>query len=482
VKIRPEDIPFDAGDDATPPLRTAPLPGELGDPDRSALDDRGPAGGHVNGARRPSESKPRVRFRRGGELDATPITYLVESMIPAGMFTALGGKDSRGKTLFGMEEIKCILTGEKLFGEFAVQQGAVYAMFLDDPEFLVRERLERLGILNHPNLHIATERDVDMADPRAMLRDLIALIKAAEPRPIFIFVDALYLFIPKGGQADQGNSAGAMGPVVEAFNSVSRETGAALQLVTHDNKAGSDIAGSYAIRAGVKGILRLLLPPDIEKRVAKGDEEAAETAERILQLNKLKTGRRASWRLRLDGPGRWHFHGGASEYRKATLLERVVEYLEDHGDQPVERIQRGLKARQSEVRAACGTLFLADKIARSEWPRADGKPGRGTLVYGPLPPAAPSAHVNGTDSFVGGKNGVLGTDRARSCGTDRLGEKEETKQEATKHPDLSVPFFFAGASEPLREAKAICPDIPGNGAKNPSVPQPPDPDPEWLDE
>jgi hypothetical protein len=341
-------------------------------------------------ASRPSTDDPpppRVRFRSGSALDATPLTYLVEDMIPTGMLGALGGKDGMGKTLFGMQIIKSVLTGEKLFDRFAVQQGPVYALFLDDPEFLVRERLAAMDILDHPHLHVATENDVDMTDPKAMLTSLIALLKAAEPRPIFIFVDALYLFIPSGGASDQGNSAGAMGPVIEAFNRVTRETGSALLLVAHDNKAGSDIAGSYAIRAGLKSVLRVLFPPAIAKKIAKGDEEARETPERMLQLNKLKTGRPASWYLRLDGPGQWMFHGDARAYRKATLPGRVIESLWGRGESTVEEIAKDLRARPAEVRAACVTLYLADRITKAERPREDGNPGREATVYGPKVPA-----------------------------------------------------------------------------------------------
>jgi hypothetical protein len=286
-----------------------------------------------------------------------------------------------------MEIIKAVLTGEKLFGRFAVQPGHVCALFLDDPEFLVRERLAAVGILDHPHLHVATERDVDMTDPKAMLTALIAVLKAAVPRPTFIFVDALYLFIPSGGASDQGNSAGAMAPVIEAFNQVTRETGSALLLVAHDNKAGSDIAGSYAIRAGVKAILRVLFPPAIARRVQRGDEEARETPERMLQLNKLKTGRPGSWYLRLDGPGQWTCHGGAQAYRKATLPSRVIESLWGRGEATVEEIAKDLQARPAEVRQACVTLFLADRITRGQRARQDGKPGRDAIIYGPKTPA-----------------------------------------------------------------------------------------------
>jgi hypothetical protein len=399
------------------------------------------------------EAPPRVQFRAGSALDATPITYLVEDMLPAGMLAALGGKDGMGKTLFGMEIIKCVLTGQKLFGRFAVQQGPVYALFLDDPEFLVRERLDAMGILDHPQLHVATENDVDMTDPRAMLTSLIALLKPADPPPTFVFVDALYLFIPSGGASDQGNSAGAMAPVIEAFNQVTREIKSTLLLVAHDNKAGSDIAGSYAVRAGCKAVLRVLFPPAIAKKIAKGDEEARETPERVLQLNKLKTGRPASWYLRLEGPGQWIFHGGAQAYRKATLPGRVVESLWGRGDSTVEEIAKDLRARPFEVRRACVALYLADQITRGERPREDGKPGRDATTYGPKAPVG----GNGTDRSNPGD----GTNN----GTDRSGDRTTGKQPDTPIPNLSVPF-----DPPTRAREAIRPTT----SAEPSVPQSPE--------
>ncbi len=404
-----------------------------------------------------ADPPPRVQFRSGSALDATPITYVVEDMLPAGMLGALGGKDGMGKTLIGMEIIKCVLTGEKLFGRFAVQQGPAYALFHDDPEFLVRERLDALGILDHPHLHVATEQDVNMTDPKAMLTALIAVLKTAEPRPIFIFVDALYLFIPAGGASDQGNSAGAMGPVIEAFNQVTRETGSALLLVAHDNKAGSDIAGSYAIRAGLKSILRMLLPPAIAKKVAKGDEEARETPERMLQLNKLKTGRPASWYLRLEGPGHWTFHGDARAYRNATLPGRVLESLWGRGDSTVEEIAKDLRARPFEVRRACVALYLADQITKGERPREDGKPGRDATTYGPKAPA----DVHGTDRSNGG--------RKENIGTDRSDDRAKAKQRDTTIPNLTVPF-----DPSPRAREAIRPTTLASGLKPLSVPQCPD--------
>ena len=119
--------------------------------------------------------------------------------------------------------------------------------------------------------------------------------------------------------------------------------------------------------------------------MARGDEEARETPERMLQLNKIKTGRPASWYLRLAGAGQWTFYGGAHAYRKATLPDRVLESLRNRGDATVEEIAKALHARNADVRDACLALYLKNRITRGERPRADGKPGLAATIYGPNP-------------------------------------------------------------------------------------------------
>jgi hypothetical protein len=325
---------------------------------------------------------PPVKWRSGGDLDPTPITYLVEGVVPDGMLGAIAGRDGRGKTLLGMEIAKCVLTGEKLFGEFAVRPGKAFLMLLDDPENLVRDRLERMGILNHPNLKVATRKDVDLKDKPGMLSYLKQTLPPLDPT--FVMIDALYHFYPGGGSGqDQANNASAMGPVMEVFDELASAIKGTLALVAHDNKAGSDIAGSQVIRNELKWILRLVLPPEFEKK----PEEGVMTDERVLQLNKLKVGRNTSWHLKIGAPGEWVFRGDSAAYRKATLEDRIVIRVFDHGAHTVEELQGALKARPADVREACLRLHTAGKLTRGERPRKDGK-GRPSIVYDhPVPKA-----------------------------------------------------------------------------------------------
>lgn len=333
---------------------------------------RGPAATTPSGSAPTQATGELVRWRGGRELDTTPISYLVEDMIPNGMLGALGGKDGRGKTLLGLEIARCVLTGDKLFGRFAVKQGKVFAMLLDDPEFLVSDRLKAMGILDHPNLKIATERDVDMTDPTKMLAYLAEQLPTLEPT--FVLIDALYLFVPDRG-TDQANNSGAMKPIMVAFDKVANQTHATVAVVCHDNKAGSDFAGSRVIRQMLKWGLRLILPMEFED----DPEGGVETPDRVLQLNKLKTGKPTSWHLRLDGPGTWDYQGTGKEYRAAQLQAQVIEYLREAGPRTGHEIAKGIRKRPAAVIEACKTLIAADRVRTQYRPKTHG--GDDAIVY-----------------------------------------------------------------------------------------------------
>jgi len=251
-------------------------------------------------------SRPRAaRLRRPADLDPTKTSFLIDGLIPLGWFGEIAGRDGRGKTLLAMNIAKSVLTGEKLFNTFAVNKtGPVVMYMLDDPENLVRERIEQLGLISHPDLHVGTENDLDKNDPH-LFEDLTEL--CLEVKPVLVIVDALYLFTPenkKGNDSDQANSSGAMGPIVAAFNRICSETGATIALVAHDNKAGSDVAGSQVIRNMAKWILRMALPKQYEK-----DKQGGRTTnDRILELDKLKVSSSKVWGMTITTSEK---HGGA---------------------------------------------------------------------------------------------------------------------------------------------------------------------------
>lgn len=247
------------------------------------------------------------------DLEEGDITYIIDKMIPSGMLGAIGGRDKRGKSFLGLEVAKSILTETNLFGaeEFPYVPDTegrtkVYMALLDDPERLVRARLKAMGILGHPEMKVTTARRMDAwmkgreDDLEGAHLEFVKMLsqRIIESRPRFVLIDALYLFVPGGKQGiDQGNSAGAMMPIVQEFNRIAEETGATVALVVHNNKADSDLFGSQVIRNMMKWIVVLALP----KKFDKDKQGARTTPDRILQLDKLKSGASNEWGLRIVG-------------------------------------------------------------------------------------------------------------------------------------------------------------------------------------
>jgi hypothetical protein len=280
----------------------------------------------------------------GKGLDETELSFLVEGMVPLGMMGSISGRDGRGKSLLGLEITKAMLTGEPLFGEFAVKQGVVYLVLLDDPENLISARLKTMGIFGHPNLYVKVLKHFEgqkwNEERVEVLKDLAANISRRSRElhdgvPVLVLLDALYLFVPHGGKsgADQGNSAGAMLPIMEAFDKIARPGHVTVGVVIHNNKADTDIQGSQSIRNMLKWVLMLSLP----KKYEKDRQGGRVTPDRILQLGKIKTGQPAEWGFRLigqpDGTVVWtsvdleEFEKSDKKKRKTERRQKMVEWI-----------------------------------------------------------------------------------------------------------------------------------------------------------
>src|SRR5262249_51443303 len=167
----------------------------------------------------------------------------------------------------------------------------------------------------------------------------------AELEPTFVLIDALYLFVPSGGSGDQANSTSAMKPVMQALDKVAERSGATVAGVCHDNKAGGGPAGIQVHRKNLQWVTRILLPTEFDQDPTGG----AETNQRLLQLNKLKTGKPTSWRLKLDGPGRWQFEGTSAEHRAASLEKAVLDCVAEE-PQTVVEIRTELRKKEEDHR------------------------------------------------------------------------------------------------------------------------------------
>lgn len=279
------------------------------------------------------------------DLDQRPVEFLIEGVLPLGWLGAIAGRDGRGKSFLGLEIARCVLTGKPLFDEFPVnKQGKVLLVLLDDNENLIRERIEDMGLSEYtrgadPKLIIATEKHVKINGENNLEVLLQIQQWADQHEPVFMMIDALYKFFPASrGSVDSANSAAAMMPIITAFNRIGERSNCTVALVSHDNKAGSDIQGSQVIRNMYKWILRLILPPKYDK----DPEEGKVSPDRVLQLEKLKIGGATAWGLKILGAGvredgrprrdiRWERieieRKQSRHSKKAELRQRIVDWL-----------------------------------------------------------------------------------------------------------------------------------------------------------
>jgi 5S rRNA maturation endonuclease (ribonuclease M5) len=315
------------------------------------------------------DEKPLVRLVRAAEFAAPPLQWLIEGLLPSGMLSILSGKDTLGKTLFALEVVRSVLTGQPLLDNWAInEQGPVAALFLDDPRPLINERLEGLDIKQHPDLWVSAYDDVDLTDTQAMLAELES--EALQRKAKLIVLDSLWHFVPP--RANAANDQGLMRPLLQALVRLAGLTGAAVVLVAHDKKSGEDVAGSHVIRAAAKTIVRLMLPSD-----AKTDpDEIPDTPERVLkqQSNLIQP---TTWRLRVEGAGKWSFLGTQREHREGETERAVQEHINSGGEGTTDDIRKAVNKSANDVRNVLKALVERDEIEAVELPTG----GRPKTIY-----------------------------------------------------------------------------------------------------
>ena len=99
-----------------------------------------------------------------------------------------------------------------------------------------------------------------------------------------------------------------MRPVMVRLDRLVTETGAAILVVAHDNKGGTDVAGSYVIRAMAKAVLRLTLPKEQDEP----EPNEPTTTRRVLTLES-KLVASAAYLLELRDVGAWELLGEPAE-------------------------------------------------------------------------------------------------------------------------------------------------------------------------
>lgn len=278
-----------------------------------------------------------LTLRRPCDIVAHPTSWVIDRLIPSGMLTVLSGKDKAGKTLFAWEMARSVVTGQPFLQSLPVAMGSVMFLALDDPASVTRDRLDQLTLAESELLHIATPMD---AQPSAFTFWDQVKEQAQARRVRLIIVDALYLFV--SGTSESMNQAGSMAPLMQQINKISEELRCSVLLITHNAKGSGDVAGSFAIRAAAKQIIRL-----------EGIQDQPRS--RTLRVEgKLIEG--FKWDLNFHGPGLWEL--GEAETRGLNDVRTAVgEWLGQGNQGTLEEVARAISRRTDDVRTALGMLL-----------------------------------------------------------------------------------------------------------------------------
>ena len=328
--------------------------------------------------------KPLIKFTRACDLKVPAMEWIIDGLIPRGMITLLSGKDTIGKTLFALEIIQSVLTGEPLLDHWLVRQtGPVLVLPLDDAISTTMERLEHKEVRDRRDLWVAPDYDVNLDNPYAMLETLKN--EAKRLRPVLVLLDALYCLVPgfKGAGIDQA----VMGRVMRTIRLIASESEAGVLLVAHDNKSLKGIAGSHTITAGGKSIIRLVLP--------EGDPDKPE---RVLTLEG-NFGRSAKHQLLLESTGeklpggtlekmKWTYVGTQKEEQREEIRDAILSLLvEDGFDGTAKEVATALKRGIEPVRRVLKELAEQEEIEEYDKPTG-GRPSKNYRAL-PLVPDEP---------------------------------------------------------------------------------------------
>jgi hypothetical protein len=263
--------------------------------------------------------KTRASRTKASEFEPPSVDWLVEGLLPRGMYCALTGHGGEGKTLLGLEFAKGVLTGDPILGYWPVNPGKVCLVMLDDPGSLIKDRLNQMGIKNHPDLDLITEL-ADPLHPLDTLKDFLWWHENGEYTADLIIIDALMNVTPVG--ENKANDQGTMMPVFDVLNAIADRTGATVLLIAHLNKGGKSIAGSHVAESAAKVVLQFGKPP-----MKKGEEETYDRCARVLKQTKNKMIGETEWALRNEGVGKLTFVGREMEKRAQDVREKVTGFF-----------------------------------------------------------------------------------------------------------------------------------------------------------
>jgi len=184
-----------------------------------------------------------IRFLDVASMAATappPVPWLAPPVLPRAALTALYAPGGDGKSLLSMALAAAIAHGSELAG-IECKHGVTVYLDAENGEYEIHRRVHTLGL---------PSSGVQMADASGLdLRRDISAVEAVvnDTRPDLLILDSFRSMTPGMDENDTGQTARALDPL----RRLAHESGAAILLIHHANKAGRDFRGASSIRDSV---------------------------------------------------------------------------------------------------------------------------------------------------------------------------------------------------------------------------------------
>ena len=281
----------------------------------------------------PVEPMTMREFRKNS---ATEVEWLIPGWLPRGTCALLHGDGGTGKTLMAYGIMRAIVYGEPWNG-YEVQQGSALLIQCDEPQIVLRNRMDLFQIGNDAPVGILPDWQVE-AIPR------LAVFLERE-RPSFVVIDSLSAI--NSSTLFSENDTEYARPILQ-LTKLCSQFNTTILLIHHSNASGQ-ARGTRAIHNSASEVWGL---------------KVGETPqERILTVNKTRLGRApGSYKFGFDEDDfSFNYIGDAADHEGASVTQeekiRLWLYQED---------SRGIPYTPSEVAEFCGIATASTRRALHE--------------------------------------------------------------------------------------------------------------------
>lgn len=189
-----------------------------------------------------SEAPP-IRFLDVASMATTPppsVAWLAPPIVPRAALTVLYAPSGDGKSLFSMALAAASAHGGELAG-IECERGVTIYLDAENGEWEIHRRVHTLG-LPASGVRVADASGLDL---RRHIEGVRALV--AEAQPDLLVLDSLRSLTPGMDENDTSQTARVLDPL----RRLAHDTGTAILLIHHANKAGREFRGASSIRDSV---------------------------------------------------------------------------------------------------------------------------------------------------------------------------------------------------------------------------------------